>query len=124
AAHGLLTMDDLVADTLAVLDAAGHERAHVIGVSMGGMIAQHLALKHRARVRSLILGCTTPVGRQGAPPWRLLAATALRPLAGSERTFRLVAPVLYAERTRRERPERIADDLRVRLQEATSVRTS
>jgi pimeloyl-ACP methyl ester carboxylesterase len=124
AARGLLTMDDLVADTLAVLDAAGHESAHVIGVSMGGMIAQHLALEHRARVRSLILGCTTPVGRRGAPPWRLLAATALRPVAGSERTFGLVAPVLYAEHTRRERPERIADDLRIRLQEATSVRTS
>jgi len=124
AARGLLTMDDLVADTLAVLDAAGHESAHVIGVSMGGMIAQHLALEHRPRVRSLILGCTTPVGRRGVPPWRLLAATALRPLAGSQRTFHLVAPVLYAERTRHERPERIADDLRIRLAEATSVRTS
>ncbi|UGS37668.1 alpha/beta fold hydrolase [Capillimicrobium parvum] len=122
--RGLLSMDDMVADALAVLDAAGHDSAHVIGVSMGGMIAQHVALEHRDRVRSLILGCTTPVGRNGAPPWRLLSATALRPLVGSARTFRLVAPALYAERTRREHPDRIQDDLQLRLQDATSVRTS
>ena len=61
-----LTLDDMVGDTLAVMDAAGVEDAHVLGVSMGGMVAQRLALEHPERVRSLILGCTRR-GRSAGP---------------------------------------------------------
>jgi pimeloyl-ACP methyl ester carboxylesterase len=122
--RGLLSMTDLVGDALDVLDRAGHESAHVLGVSMGGMIAQHLALEHRRRVRSLVLGCTAPVGRSGLPPWRLLAATALRPLMGPGRTAPLLAPAVYSARTRREHPERLREDLELRLADATSVQTS
>lgn len=46
---------DLVDDTVAVLDAAGSERPHVLGHSLGGMIAQELALAHPDRVASLTL---------------------------------------------------------------------
>lgn len=55
-------------DCAAVLDAAGMESAHVLGVSFGGMIAQHLALRHPGRVRRLVLGCTTPGGAQHVLP--------------------------------------------------------
>lgn len=50
---------ELTADALAVLDAAGVEKAHIYGVSMGGGIALEFGLRYPERVRSLILGCTT-----------------------------------------------------------------
>jgi pimeloyl-ACP methyl ester carboxylesterase len=120
---GPLTMAGMAADAVAVLDAAGVESAHVVGASMGGMIAQRLALDHRHRVRSLVLACTTAGGRSGAPPWRLLAASALRPVIGPGRMFGIVAPALYAARTRRERPERVREDLGVRIADATPPAT-
>jgi 3-oxoadipate enol-lactonase len=118
-----LTMGSLVDDAISVLDQAGVDCAHVVGASMGGMIAQHVALDHRDRVRSLVLACTTAGGRSGVPPWRLMVASALRPLVGPRRTFPLVAPVLYARRTRAERPDRLREDLDRRIEDNTPART-
>lgn len=54
------TLDDLGADAVAVLDAVGVGRAHVCGISVGGMVAQWLALRHPARVDALVLANTSP----------------------------------------------------------------
>src|ERR1700722_11048064 len=51
---------DMAADIVAVLDAARVRRAHVLGASLGGMVAQELAVVHPDRVNGLVLACTTP----------------------------------------------------------------
>jgi pimeloyl-ACP methyl ester carboxylesterase len=53
-----VTVGQMADDAVAVMKAAGVDRAHVFGVSMGGIIVQDLAMRHPERVQSLILGCT------------------------------------------------------------------
>lgn len=52
------TLPELARDAVSVLDHLGWERAHVLGISLGGMVAQHLVLDRPERVRTLVLGCT------------------------------------------------------------------
>ena len=52
------SLEEMAHDAVAVLDAEGVESAHVMGASMGGAIAQFLAVEHSERVRSLVLACT------------------------------------------------------------------
>ncbi|KAA1425723.1 alpha/beta fold hydrolase [Nocardioides antri] len=64
------TIGDLATDALAVMDHVGWESAHVMGISMGGTVAQQVALTAPERVRTLTLGCTWPGALpDGAPVW-------------------------------------------------------
>jgi pimeloyl-ACP methyl ester carboxylesterase len=80
---GRLTIESMAADALAVMDAAGFERFHVAGHSMGGVIAQALAVQVPERVASLALLCTFARGRQGATLTLPLLLTALRTRIGT-----------------------------------------
>jgi 3-oxoadipate enol-lactonase len=64
---GPYTCAELAGDAVQVLDEAGVERAHVLGTSLGGMVAQELALAHPERVEKLVLACTTPGGAGAFP---------------------------------------------------------
>jgi len=64
---GPYTALELAEDAVSVLDAAGVESSCVVGTSLGGMVAQELALTRPERVRRLVLACTTP-GGAGAHP--------------------------------------------------------
>ena len=54
-APGDYSMEMLAADALAVLDAAGLDKAHICGLSMGALVASHMAVRHRSRVNRLVL---------------------------------------------------------------------
>ena len=64
---GPYTVRALTEDAVAVMDAAEVERAHVLGTSLGGMVALQLALDLPERVDRLVLACTTPGGSASAP---------------------------------------------------------
>ncbi len=65
------SISDMASDARAVLDAAGVDRAHVYGVSLGGVVVQQFALESPERVLSLVLGCTGILDddKPRAPKW-------------------------------------------------------
>lgn len=77
----------LADDTAALMEHVGFASAHIVGVSMGGMIAQEFVLRHPRKVRSLVLGCTTPGGpkavRLGGEA--LTGAYSTKPMSAEER---------------------------------------
>ena len=83
-----LTVEQMADDARAVLDAAGWEKAHVVGHSLGGLVAVQLALAARERVRSLALLCTFSGGRYVAPLTPRMIWLGLRTRVGTRRMRR------------------------------------
>jgi pimeloyl-ACP methyl ester carboxylesterase len=76
---------DMAADTVGLMDHLGIDAAHLVGASMGGMIAQTVAIEHRQRVRSLVSIMSTTGNRwAGVPTWRAFGTLLARPQPGRE----------------------------------------
>ena len=88
ALDGPLTIEQMAADALAVMDRLGVDRFHVVGHSMGGVIAQDVALRWPERVASLALVCTFAHGAQATSLTLPMIVTGLRTRVGSRRMRR------------------------------------
>ena len=110
-----LGMRALAGIVATVVQRIGHSRAHVLGYSLGGLVAQELAYRHPGSVDRLVLCSTTP-GFPSLPPGPLAAWLMLTPSRYIDRdAARMIVPVIAGGRTSRDRdvldanlPERLA----------------
>ena len=113
-----LTVERMAADAAAVIEAAQLGPVHVIGFSMGGLIAQELLLSHPQLVCSVVLGCTSPGGAAAVPftpemGARLLDLATLPAREAAEKS----ASIVYSSRTA---VAEIVADIDVRMARPTS----
>ncbi|HEV8485776.1 MAG TPA: alpha/beta hydrolase, partial [Blastocatellia bacterium] len=101
-------------DTAALLEALEIESAHVFGVSLGGMVAQELAIRHPHKVRKLVLGCTHAGPRTAirSPDWAVKIFNESRDMPRPE-ALRYSIPILFARKTVDEQPLLVEAALRV-----------
>lgn len=97
------TLSDMAGDVAALIRSIGFGRAHVVGTSLGGMVAQHLAIEHPEVVRSLTSIMSTPGGRRYLPEPRALKALFMKPPKTAEEagrsieaTFRVIGSPAWA----------------------------
>ena len=103
---GEFTILKMAEDTIGLMDALQLEKAHVMGLSMGGMIAQELAATFPERVRSLVLVATHCGGTQKADPDpRVVEVLKNMIYVASDEAKKEAASILFAPETLEQRPE-------------------
>jgi pimeloyl-ACP methyl ester carboxylesterase len=118
---GPYNLRQMADDALAVLDAAEVATASVYGLSLGGIIAQQLAMRHPERVRALVLGASTPGGRRHELPAReVLNFLQRRATMTTEEAVWASVPYSYCMETREHRAELIGEDVAQRLRFPTT----
>jgi 3-oxoadipate enol-lactonase len=100
---GPYSMVQMAADASAVMKAANVNTAHILGVSMGGMIAQEFALQYPQKVRSLMLGCTTAGGPDAVQPAAEVIGVLMSRGVDPEAFAAAINPFIYDARTPRAR---------------------
>lgn len=119
---GPYTVEQMAADAVAVLDDAGLARAHVAGVSLGGFIAQEIALSYPDRVDRLVLFSTSPGGQNQYPmPAAGLDAFRRFPTMEREAGLRLMVENSLGARGVRERPDLVEEIYAYRLERAPAI---
>jgi 3-oxoadipate enol-lactonase len=104
------TIPQMAEDANNLLNALGIAKTKVFGVSMGGMIAQELTLRHPEKVEKLVLGCTTPGGPNALRPPdalvdQLIQALDLVASGDLDSALDLIMPLLFPEDFIAEHPE-------------------
>jgi len=107
--EGIYTIEAMADDASSLMRALGIEKAKVFGVSMGGMIAQELTLRHPEQVAKVVLGCTMaggPSAKMAAPEVLQKLMTGSRIMAANpDQAFDLLLPVLMPPEFIAEHPE-------------------
>ncbi len=110
-----LTMALMVSDVAAVLDGAGLSSAHVMGASMGGVVAQYFVLEHPDRVARLVLAATSPGGVKAVPAdARATDALLGKGARSPEEAYRMACTVLYSPQFQRTHSDFIEQQIRWR----------
>ena len=112
------TAADMAADVVGLMDHLGIEKAHIFGVSLGGLIAQMLVLDHADRIRKAVLGCTSHGGRHAIaqdPEVVAVLASAADPRVPAEEAIRKRMSVNLSPHFQRDQPQKVEEFVQMAL---------